>query len=59
MGLTKVVPFLVEDMLKAKGGKYTKAADWQSHVEADGLLVTGQNPASSEAAARALLKLLA
>jgi putative intracellular protease/amidase len=59
VGLTKVVPFLVEDMLKAKGGKYTKAADWQSHVEADGLLVTGQNPASSEAAARALLKLLA
>jgi putative intracellular protease/amidase len=59
VGLTKVVPFLVEDMLKAKGGKYTRAADWQSHVETDGLLVTGQNPGSSEAAAHALLKLLA
>jgi putative intracellular protease/amidase len=59
VGLTQVVPFLVEDMLKAKGGKYSKAADWQSHVETDGLLVTGQNPASSEAAAHALLKLLA
>ena len=59
VGLTKVVPFLVEDMLKAKGGQYSKAADWQSHVQVDGLLVTGQNPGSSEAAARALLKLLA
>ena len=46
-------------MLKAKGGQYSKAADWQSHVQVDGLLVTGQNPGSSEAAARALLKLLA
>ena len=59
VGLTKVVPFLVEDMLKAQGGKYSKGADWQSHIQVDGLLVTGQNPASSEAAARALLKLLA
>ncbi len=59
VGLTEVVPFLVEDMLKANGGRYTKGADWQSHVEVDGLLVTGQNPASSEATAHALLKLLA
>lgn len=59
VGLTQVVPFLVEDMLKARGGRYSKAADWHSHVETDGLLVTGQNPASSEAAAHALLKLLA
>lgn len=59
IGLTQIVPFLVEDMLKAKGGRYSKAADWHSHVETDGLLVTGQNPASSEAAAHALLKLLA
>lgn len=58
VGLTKVVPFLVEDMLKANGGRYAKAADWQSHVEVDGLLVTGQNPGSSEASAHALLKLL-
>ncbi|MCC6073682.1 type 1 glutamine amidotransferase domain-containing protein [Pseudomonas sp. GCM10022188] len=56
--LTDVVPFLVEDMLKAHGGHYSKAADWQSHVVVDGLLVTGQNPASSDASAEALLKLL-
>ncbi len=59
VGLTNVVPFLVEDMLKANGGRYSKTGDWQSHVETDGLLVTGQNPASSEAAAKALLALLA
>ena len=54
-GLTKVVPFLVEDMLKEHGGKFSKAADWQPHVVIDGLLITGQNPASSELAAKALL----
>ena len=58
-GLTAVVPFLVEDMLKKNGGKFTKAADWQPHVVVDGLLITGQNPASSEPAARALLEMLA
>ncbi|MCM2318770.1 MAG: type 1 glutamine amidotransferase domain-containing protein [Pseudomonas sp.] len=58
VGLSDVVPFLVEDMLKANGGQYSCAADWQSHVAVDGLLVTGQNPASSEASAEALLKLL-
>ncbi len=58
VGLTDVVPFLVEDMLKAKGGLYEKGEDWSSHVVVDGKLVTGQNPASSEAAARELLKLL-
>ena len=57
-GLTKVVPFLVEDMLMAHGGLYTKQADWQPHVVTDGLLITGQNPASSEPAARALLQAL-
>ena len=59
VGLSAVVPFLVEDMLKEHGAIYSKAADWQSYVQTDGLLVTGQNPASSEAAAAALLKLLA
>jgi len=59
VGLTKVVPFLVQDVLKAAGGRYSKADDWQSHVEVDRLLITGQNPASSEAVAIALLKLLA
>lgn len=57
-GLTQVVPFLVEDMLKQQGGRYSKAADWQPHVVTDGLLITGQNPASSEPAARALLAAL-
>ena len=55
VGLTKVVPFLVEDMLKQNGGKYSKAQDWHPHVVTDGLLITGQNPASSEPAAKALL----
>ncbi len=59
VGLTKVVPFLVEDMLKENGGVYSKQGDWQPYAVTDGLLVTGQNPASSEMAAKALLKLLA
>ncbi|MCS3527060.1 type 1 glutamine amidotransferase domain-containing protein [Acinetobacter johnsonii] len=58
VGLTDVVPFLVEDMLKTNGGHYSKTDDWQVHVQVDGLLVTGQNPASSAATATALLKLL-
>jgi putative intracellular protease/amidase len=58
VGLTKVVPFLVEDMLKERGGHYEKDADWASFVITDGKLITGQNPASSEAAAKALLTLL-
>jgi putative intracellular protease/amidase len=58
VGLTKVVPFLVEDMLVANGGAYAKGDDWASFVVVDGKLVTGQNPASSEEAARKLLTLL-
>lgn len=58
VGLTEVVPFQVEDMLKSNGGNYSKKDDWQSYVITDGKLVTGQNPASSEAAAKALLALL-
>ena len=57
VGLTQVVPFLVEDFLKGAGGQYTKASDWAPFVVCDGLLITGQNPASSEPAARALLAL--
>jgi putative intracellular protease/amidase len=45
-------------MLKANGGNYSREPDWQSQVVTDGLLVTGQNPASSEATVQALLKLL-
>ena len=56
--LTKVVPFLVEDELKRLGGLYESAPNWQSFVIVDGRLVTGQNPASSTAAAEALLKLM-
>ena len=59
VGLTHIVPFLVEDMLKQNGGEYSKLGDWQPYAITDGLLITGQNPASSEAAAEALLKLLA
>jgi len=56
VGLTKVVPFLVEDELKAKGGLYSKGPDWAPYVVDDGLLITGQNPASSAPAARRLLE---
>ena len=55
VGLTEIVPFLVEDMLKANGGVYSKGDDWSVHVVEDGLLITGQNPASSEKAAKMLL----
>ena len=53
--LTDVVPFLIEDEFQKLGGKYEKGEDWASFVIEDGKLVTGQNPASSEAAAEALL----
>ena len=58
LGLSDVVPFLLEDMLKAKGGLYEKGADQASYVVRDGNLVTGQNPASSDLVARELLILL-
>jgi putative intracellular protease/amidase len=58
VGLNKVVPFLLEDELKTLGGVYERQGDWQSFAVADGKLVTGQNPASSEAVAEALLALL-
>lgn len=56
--LTDIVPFLVEDELKAKGGVYSSGPDWASYVVADGLLITGQNPASSAATATRLLQVL-
>lgn len=55
VGLTDVVPFLVEAELQKNSGNYFKGADWQSYVVRDGNLITGQNPASSEAAAKAVL----
>jgi len=59
VGLTGVVPFSVEDALKADGGRYSRGEDWASHAVVDGNLITGQNPASSEATAKALLEALA
>ncbi|MFI1826069.1 type 1 glutamine amidotransferase domain-containing protein [Streptomyces sp. NPDC020412] len=58
VGLTDVVPFLVEDELKRLGADYTKTDNWQPYVVIDGLLITGQSPASSGPAADALLTLL-
>ncbi|WP_313348016.1 type 1 glutamine amidotransferase domain-containing protein [Stenotrophomonas sp.] len=55
VGLTHIVPFLVEDELKAAGGLYSKGPDWGSYVVSDGLLITGQNPASSAEAAAVLV----
>jgi putative intracellular protease/amidase len=59
VGLTDVVPFLVEDELKAMGGNFEKGEDWGAFVVTDGLLTTGQNPASSSAAAKTLLEKVA
>ena len=56
--LTDIVPFLLEDELKNKGGIYSKSDDFASYVVTDGLLITGQNPASSEEAAQELIKVL-
>lgn len=58
VGLTEVVPFLVEDDLKVRGGIYSKGDDWSSYIVEDGLILTGQNPASSAAAATRLIEML-
>ena len=58
VGLTKIVPFLLEDELKKNGAHYSKGNDWSSYVKQDGVLITGQNPASSEAIAKILLAIL-
>jgi putative intracellular protease/amidase len=58
VGLTEVVPFLLEDRLKERGALYSKGANWAPYVQVDGKLVTGQNPASSGPAAKELLTLL-
>ena len=56
--LTEVVPFLVQDMLETNGARFERGPDWAPHIVADGLLITGQNPASSAPAADALLGIL-
>lgn len=58
VGLTHVVPFLVENEMLKLGATFEKVQDWQPHAVVDGHLVTGQNPASSTTAAQALLKLV-
>lgn len=58
VGLTDIVPFLVEDMLQANGAEFSRGDDWASHVITDDRLVTGQNPASSQATAESVLALL-
>jgi len=58
VGLTKIVPFLLEDELKKLGAKYSKGDNWGSFVKKDGLLITGQNPVSSSEAAKLLLSTL-
>lgn len=58
VGLTDVVPYLLEDQLIALGGVYQKGEDWHPLAIVDGLIITGQNPASSEAVAEALLKII-
>lgn len=59
VGLTDIVPFLLEDVLKQQGGSFSKAGVFEPHVVADGLLITGQNPPSSEQTAQKLLETLA
>ena len=53
--LSEVVPFMLEDELKAKGANYSKDDDWQIYTIIDGNLITGQNPASSDPVAKAVL----
>ena len=55
MGLTKIVPFLVEDELINLGATFSKVKNWGVHVVTDGLLITGQNPASSGPTAKVLI----
>ena len=56
VGLTKVVPFLLEDTLSSNGGIFSKGPNWQPYAVEDGLLITGQNPASSKLVAGKLLQ---
>jgi putative intracellular protease/amidase len=58
VGLTNIVPFLLEDVLKKNGASYSKSGDWQPYAIEDGLLITGQNPASSKLVAAKLLQQL-
>ncbi len=57
-GLSDIVPFLLEDMLKENTATYSKGDDWAPHIVVDGKLITGQNPASSEGVAKAVVQAL-
>lgn len=57
--LTQIVPFLLENQMKDRGGIYEKSAPWQNHVTVDGRLITGQNPQSAKAVGEAIKKALA
>ena len=56
--LSSIVPFLLEDELKAKGANYSKSNDWHPYAITDGNLITGQNPASSDPVAKAVLEII-
>lgn len=56
--LTHVVPFLLEDELSRLGAHYRKGPNWASFIQVDGNLITGQNPASSAAAAGEVIRML-
>jgi putative intracellular protease/amidase len=58
VGLSEIVPYLLEDRLKERSAIYSKTDNWAPYVQVDGRLITGQNPASAGPAAEALLKLL-
>jgi putative intracellular protease/amidase len=58
VGLSGIVPFLLEDMLKQKSATYSRGDDWAPYIVVDGKLITGQNPASSEGAAKAVIQAL-
>jgi putative intracellular protease/amidase len=58
VGLTEVVPFLLQDALEARGAHHTAAPKFRPHVVVDGRLVTGQNPASARGVGEAVVKVL-
>ncbi|MDE0562642.1 MULTISPECIES: type 1 glutamine amidotransferase domain-containing protein [unclassified Exiguobacterium] len=58
MQLDSAVPFLLETGLRNQGGQFKGADNWAVNVAVDERLVTGQNPQSSEAVGKELVKLL-
>jgi len=55
----QAVPFNLEEELQRRGAKYEKnALPFVAHVVEDGLLITGQNPASAKEVGEAVLRRL-